>query len=122
MPATRSELPALVLGGPSIEPVIWLLGAAKLIKRTAICDRRHGRYQLQRRYTNLLSHGNRSNGNWRPILKPAQQSSALAGKINAGLLAKSECADILVKFRRANSYCDLDGSDVARLRQNVGHR
>src|SRR5438132_7138245 len=94
----------------------------RLIKRTAICDRRHGRYQLQRRYTNLLSHGNRSNGNWRPILKPAQHYSALARKVNTSLLAKSEGADIFVKFRRANSYGDLDGPDVARLRQNVGHR
>ena len=92
----------------------------RLVESSSIRDGRNRADKLDGRDADLLPQRNRSNGNGRPVLQPPHETFALTGQIHSRKLAKSERADIVVKFRRSQQQRNLDCANVARLRQDVG--
>src|SRR5208337_4694514 len=76
----------------------------------------------ERRNANLLAHGDRANGNFRPAFHRLRQTARFTGKFDPGLLAESESADVLVQAFVAEPQRDFNGADIARFRNDVGDR
>src|SRR5207237_691123 len=79
-------------------------------------------HQLQRRYTDLLSHRNRRDGNLRPPADRFGHAARFSRKFYSGLLTKSETADVSIEAVFAQSETNLDGADVARFRKHIRYR
>ena len=75
----------------------------RLIQCSAVGDRRNRRHQLHRRHAHFLPHRNRTNRNRAPVVQFPADSFAFTRQIHAGLLAKSEHANVFVKLRSAES-------------------
>ena len=90
-----------------------------LVKHSSVGNGGHGADELNGRDPHLLPHGDRSDGDRRPVFQSPQETLTLPWHIHAGLLPETKCADIVVEFRRSQPQRNLDRSDVARLRQNV---
>ncbi len=85
----------------------------------AIGDGRHRIHHLQRRHADFLSHGNRAHRNRRPILQAAKHSPAFPRQVDAGGLAETKRANVVVKFGSAQAQAYLNGADVARIGQDL---
>src|SRR5947208_17049798 len=80
--------------------------------------RRDQPHQLQRRYTDLLSHRNSGDGNLGPPADRLGHAARFSRKFYSGLLSESKAANIFVEAVFAKTEANLDGADVARFGDN----
>src|SRR3954467_10928582 len=71
--------------------------------------------QLHGRDSNLLSHGDGTDGNLRPAAHGLGDATGLAGKLDTGLRAEAERADVAIESLFAQSQAKLDGAYVAGI-------
>ena len=93
----------------------------RAIQRPPVGDGRDRGNNLHGGHADFLPDGHRPDRTGRPIIQGSQFAVIFSRQFDSGGLADSELAHRLVKARRAQIQCDLDGPHVAGMGQHVAH-